>query len=417
MRKPLDSLAHAFAALCWSLALAVLGLEILVRFDPLSAAFLRALDVPARVPNALALHEGVMGFLLGRGSLPGGFGPKEAAHFADVAALLTGLRWAGLAALALALALALLRAAPGLVGRAARDKATGADKGKARRSGGKAANHSGGSSMSLLTPLARDLRLGALLLPALLTGLALSALEWPLFFTAFHPLLFPGGGYNFNPHVHLIVRLYPKDYFAWMAATLVAVTGLLALAALLAARLRAGPAEQGRWRPGRAAGLALGAGLVLAAPAFYAGRHSLTPLAPCFLAYYFTSAALVAGSVLLWATRARGLGAAVVLAALLAYGGLDLGLRETQGQAMETMRKGELLVQAIHAHARLTGRLPPSLAALVPAQTPFLPPVLVAGSEWRYRPREDRFFLGFVGPLGYHFQYASHTGRWKWLEL
>lgn len=383
MSHRLAGLIHVLSALCWSFALAVLGLELLVRLDPLSAVFLDALDVPARVPGAMDLHRGVMGFLVSGTPLPGGFGAKEARHFTDVAALLASLRLAGLAAVGLAGLLALTR--------------------KVR----------GGEPQTWL----RDLRLGALLLPALLTGLALAALEWPLFFTAFHPLLFPGGGYSFNPHVHLIVRLYPKDYFAWMAATLVAVTGLLALTALLAARLRAGPVEKARWRPAQTGWPALGAGLLLSFPAYIAGQHSLTPLSPLFVGYYLVSAALVAGSTLLWATRSKGLGLAVILAALLVYGGLDLGLRRTHAQAMATMRGGDLLVTAIEAHKQGTGDYPPRLEALVPARLPFLPPVLVEGSQWKYQPRKDRFFLGFVGPLGYHFQYASHRGRWKWLEL
>ncbi|EMG36806.1 putative membrane protein [Desulfocurvibacter africanus PCS] len=369
-------LTHILAALGWCFILAVIGLELLVRLDLFTSLFLNALGVPGRIPNAMELHHGVMGFLLAGTPLPAGFGPKEARHFADVAALLSSLRWAGLAALALAVSLGLSRKA-----------------------------------------LARDLRLGALLLPALLMGLGLTALEWPLFFTAFHPLLFPGGGYSFNPHVHLIVRLYPKAYFAWMAATLLAVTGLLALAVYAAARLRAGAGEAGRWRPNRVSLWIAGAGLLLAVPTFHAGQNSLTPLSPCFLAYYLISVILLAGSAILWTTRAKAVGLSVLLAALLAYAGLDLGLRETNAKALETMRRGDSLVQAIQAHARHTGRLPTRLDQIVPAQLPFLPPVLIQGSQWKYTVQGDRFFLGFVGPLGYHFQYASHRDRWKWLDL
>lgn len=373
---PIPRLIHILAALCWCFVLAVLGLELLVRLDPFSSLFLSALGVPGRIPSALTLHRGVMGFLLSGTPLPAGFSPKEARHFADVAALLDGLRLAGLVALAAAVILGLSR-----------------------------------------KTLAHDLRQGALLLPALLMGLGLSALEWPLFFTAFHPLLFPGGGYSFNSHVHLIVRLYPKDYFAWMAASLLIVTSLLALAAYAVARLRSGPGAGGHWRPGRVSVWIAGAGAALAALAYLAGQDSLTLLSPCFIAYYLVAAILLAGSAILWTTRAKALGLAVVLAALLMYGGLDLGLRETQDQAIETMRLGDGLVQAIQAYERRAGRLPDRLELLVPAQVPFLPPVRVPGSQWRYTVRDDRFFLGFVGPLGYHFQYASHRGRWKWLDL
>lgn len=407
---------HILAALCWSFALAALSLDLLMRLDPFSTVLLHALDVPGRVGNAVALHGQVMAFLLTGSPLPAGFGAAEARHLADVATLLSNVRWAGLAALGLAMALGMRRVRPVQVA---------------------SPDHPNRPGRCMI----RDLRLGALLLPALLLGLGLAALEWPLFFTAFHPLLFPGGGYSFNPHVHLLVRLYPKEYFAWMGASLAAVTALLALAALLVTRLsaslsrpgRAGgpgrPGESsragesggsngpGRWRPDRTCALALLVGLLLAIPAYFAGQRSLTPLAPCFLAYYLLSGVLLAGSVLLWATRAKALGLSVLLAALLVYGGLDLGLRVTQAQAMETMRHGDALVAAIQAHARRTGNYPACLEQLVPAQVQALSTVLVKGSAWQYTRRNDHFFLGFVGPLGFHFQYASHQGRWKWLDL
>ncbi len=369
-------ISHIAAAVGWCFILAVLGLELLVRLDPFTSLFLSALGVPGRVPNAMALHQGVMGFLLSGASLPSGFGPKEARHLADVAALLDNLRLAGLTALAAAVILGLIRKA-----------------------------------------LARDLRLGALLLPALLMGIGLAALEWPLFFTAFHPLLFPGGGYSFNPHVHLIVRLYPKDYFAWMAAALLLFTCLPAMAAYAAARRRSGPGKAGRWRPGKVNLWIAGAGVALAVVTYQAGQCSLTPLSPCFLAYYFVCAVLLIGSVVLWTTRAKAVGLSVILAALLAYGGLDMGLRVTQAQALETMNLGNGLVQAIRDHERRTGRLPGTLDQLAPEEIPLLPSVLVPGSQWKYTVRGDGFFLGFVGPLGYHFQYASHRGSWKWLKL
>lgn len=383
-------------AMAWAVLLASAATELFLRLDPLSPWLLRTLDRPSQLPDALGLHRQVLDLLLhGRELTAAAFTTKETSHFKDVAEVITGLRRLGaLSGLVVLLAFFWNRrgSRPGL------------------------SNLTNRANRALLAGLAN----GARGLLGLLLGLALCAPQWPLFFTAFHPLLFPGGGYSFNPHVHVIVRLYPKAYFAAMGAGLAVSIALVAGAAAGSALFLGRRSQASSHVPPptmRAVPLwSFPAALLVTGLCHWAGRHTQTAASPGFWAYYAICCALLAGSMglLLASGFGRRRALALLLAGLLAYAGLDSGLRVAHAQAMETIHgPGERIIADLEAYRAKAGHVPLHLAELGG-----VPPVLVPGSAWKYSPQAaERYFLGFLGPLHYHYQYDSRRGRWKRLRL
>jgi hypothetical protein len=359
--------------------LLTLSLDLTLRSDWPSPLLFASLGIEQRVPDARQQHQRVLDFYLHGRSLAGSaFTTRERQHLQDVEGLLQLGRWVGVGGLLLGLGLFWGCARPW-----------------------------------------RTLVKGSLLLLGLLSGVGLLATRWVLLFRGLHPLLFPGGGWDFDPAVHLLPRLYTQDYLALYGGAVLgtAVLGAGLLYAL--GRWRGPRADALRWGWGRAEWGLLAAGVVLSGPAWWAGRHMYLPGDAAWDTFYGLAALLLAATVALWLGAHKALGATLLLAALLPYQSFACGVRHAALQARDYVADtGARVVAALERYRDERGRAPPSLGDLVPRYLAALPPT-PAGEPWWYlhSPNFRYYGVGFAGPLAYRHMYASPSGQWELLPL
>jgi hypothetical protein len=351
-----------------------------VRGDLATPLLWRWLDVPAHVPDAAAHHAAVL-HCLSAGTPPGpGFTTPEVNHLHDVAAVLTRIRLAGLAALAVLVLLAATRAAPAW------------------------------------TALRDGARLGF----ALATAIALLGLQWSFAFRAVHPLLFPcadsaDDAWDFPPDA-LLVRLYPDAYFGGVLALVLALWLALLGAGWLADRHRRGPGAPRPWGWTRAhAAAALLAALALPLWAA-AGYHLCNWQGPAAWTADAVLLGLLLGALGAWFAPRRATALLAFGAGLSAWLALGAGVDLAGAEASRVTRRGDAVIAAIAAYRNTHGRLPITLDDLIPASLPALPGVTVGSGTWYYErdPRDhDRYWLGFQGPLAWMYEYDSARGTWN----
>ncbi|MDQ6857386.1 MAG: DUF1461 domain-containing protein [Chloroflexota bacterium] len=161
---------------------------------------------PEALPELLAIHDGWMRYITGRGGMPGGsftvdlFTRDEQAHMRDVRAVFIGFELAAAIGVGIAVLLPL-----------------------------RAAKRSGVAALVLV----RDAAIAAAIGTAIVAAVA--ALAFDSLFLLFHQVFFPQGNFLFGPDSNLIA-MYPDAY--WYGITLrvgVTFVGAMALVALASA--------------------------------------------------------------------------------------------------------------------------------------------------------------------------------------
>lgn len=353
-------LVHYALALLYSITLISVVLSLALRLDLVSQMFW-----PSTVADGQAYHAQVMAYLLNGSALPAVFSASEAAHFADVAALFNGLQ-----------VIALIGAVCSAV--------------TLRR-----------------LPASRMAALSAALWlqVALLLTLLILASRWLLFFRAWHPVLFPRGGWDFTPN-DLIVKLYPFHYFAYYALYLAVCYALALLALAWLTRGHAKPrcgAFRTKWL------VVLSIAAACCAFAIGANLYSIPGvswvlyLLLCVLALVIVGWALIA---LCWKSAAYTL-----LAVTLVYQSMASGVFWLAIKAETIARQeGGALIVALAEYRKAKGSYPASLTPLANGEL-----TLSNGAfgEWRYRVQGERYTLAFRGPLNFYYSYNSRFKRWN----
>ena len=263
---------------------------------------------------------------------------------------------------------------------------------------------------------------------ALLTVLVGS--QWTLANRLLHPLLFPHGNWSFSSDRYLITRLYDGAVLAMVAAVwAILAIGLATLAAYVWYRWSADtdadadsadmidqssqpsqamvqPGLSQRWQwlivvPVASAG---------AVAAWWLGWWPVLPGDAGHWVYYGLLLILAVGC---WGTCARqSWGLRLLVVGVCWYGGLVVGVRAAMSTAAAEAQAAQPAVAAIEQFHREHGRLP-NLAELPP-----LPLLSTGTGVWyltHYRNGRD-FVFGFVGPLGYHFNWRTvrNDGKGGW---
>ena len=249
------------------------------------------------------------------------------------------------------------------------------------------------------------MRDAGVLITSISVTLALLAMAWPIFFQLMHPILFPGGNWDFVRGRDVIIELYPQNYLAtWGAAILIGVI-VSGIALWLGGKheYEDMPDPPQRWS------LALIATPLLFVTPLFAGNTRVSFDWGSWWYYLIALGLLI--SLMRWSWQSIRTIPYYAGMWLVIYACFTVTVWLECRQALLQARSGNAILGAIAEYRMSHGTFPQSFADL-PAEsyqhTPF-----AKKFPFYYVSRGSRIWLGFHGPLKYAYEFSSRRGTWN----